>query len=230
MTKTELLNKLFNGQGTKAEILNEIEKLKLKIENEELKSKMGQADTFEGIYKSSLGCYEKLLSENKYIDAKTSPNLSTTSCYYCKKLVYDNKYFYVHTMYKVTSVTKFPLGFSYLTKEVTVPRCKSCQLKHTKLAKIFGIPAFIISSSLIFKLIYFNVGGWGIIGAMLYSGLMAFAITGLVVLAADNLFSGMFFKIPGQSEIRGFPPVKTLIKEKWKLNKPDPSNVTKRDI
>jgi hypothetical protein len=62
-------------------------------------------------------------------------------CYYCNKPAENKKYFFSHTMYQVISINKFIAGYKYNSKEILVPRCKSCCKKTHKF--LFNILLFL---------------------------------------------------------------------------------------
>jgi hypothetical protein len=73
-------------------------------------------------------------------------------CYYCGKTAETEEYFYSHTMYQVISINNFIAGYKYNSRDILVPRCKSCYRKHTKFNVTFFLPAFIITLSIVFYL------------------------------------------------------------------------------
>lgn len=153
-----------------------------------------------------------------------------SNCYYCGKPANEKKDFYMHTMYQVVSVKGFPVGYKYKSRDLYVPRCKTCKQKHDKFIYYVGIPILIIVFSLLFLWFFFRVEGWKWWSAILFSGFLSLIISGILEQILDAIFFTRIFKIPKDDSIEDYRPIKALIDLGWKTSKPDPSLVTKDDI
>ena len=152
------------------------------------------------------------------------------NCFYCGNEANEKKDYYVHTMYQVLSVKGFPIGYKYNSRDIYIPRCKTCRKKHDKFVLYVGIPIFFIIFVLLFLWFFFRVEGWKWWSAILISGFISFIITGVLEQILDSLFFSLIFKIPKDDSIENYPSIKTLIELGWKTSKPDPALVTKDDI
>ena len=153
-----------------------------------------------------------------------------SNCFYCGKSTDEKKDYYVHTFYQVISVKGFPIGYKYKSREIYIPRCKSCKHKHDKFLLYVGLPIFIIITTLLFLWFYFRAEGWKWWSAFLISGFLSIFISGVIEQILDALFFSRIFNIPKEDSIENYPSVKTLLDLGWKFSKPDPASVSEDDI
>ncbi len=157
------------------------------------------------------------------------------NCFYCNKTAKNKKHFYSHTMYQVISINKFIPGYKYNSKEVSVPRCKSCYKKHTNFFLTFAIPTFIITLAVIIYLFYSNpnnefneLSDW--LETIFLSSLISVFVAGFISKLLEYLFFEKIYRIPKEDDIKKFGPIKELISLNWQFHKKDPSVAEEKHI
>ena len=142
------------------------------------------------------------------------------TCHYCeKKEAADESLWYRHKMYYVTKKVIIPVGIEYTSEFVKVPRCKSCEKKHSK-TLLPGMIIWLLSTG---GLLYYWLRQDDVI--ILMAIILAVIIGGIVAGGAIWLFNAIFFehlfKIKSDEDIDDYPPVKAMLDEGWTKNKPD---------
>ncbi len=148
----------------------------------------------------------------------------SNKCHYCNVDAPDRKVYYTHTMYYIVSRTTLTVGYKYQTRDISVPRCKSCEEKHRKYFNRTFFPMLILFALGFFLLLFYLGKDWELWLAMVCGIIFSVMASSLLY----NLFGGLIFhliyRIPPEQEIEEYPTVKTLLDLGWKLDKPDPAN------
>lgn len=150
------------------------------------------------------------------------------NCFYCNKLAKNKQHFYSHTMYQIISINKFIAGYKYNSKEVLVPRCKSCYKKHLNFFLTFAIPTFIITLAIMIYLFYSNpnneyneLSDW--LKTIFICSIISVFAAGFITKLLEYLFFERIYRIPKEDDIKQFGPIKELISLNWQFHKKDPS-------
>jgi hypothetical protein len=151
-------------------------------------------------------------------------------CHYCGKSSEGEKNFHKHTIYQIISVNKFPIGYKYNSKDIDVPRCRSCYFKHEKYTSYVTLPLFIISTIGLSLVAYFFGNGWRWWSAILFGGFLSFFVASIISSIIEYFIYTKIFKIPRAEKIKNFKPIKELLDLNWQLNKKDPAVAVDTDI
>ena len=123
------------------------------------------------------------------------------TCHYCeKKEAADESLWYRHKMYYVTKKVIIPVGIEYTSEFVKVPRCKSCEKKHSK-TLLPGMIIWLLSTG---GLLYYWLRQDDVI--ILMAIILAVIIGGIVAGGAIWLFNAIFFE-----HLLKLNPMKTLM-------------------
>lgn len=149
-------------------------------------------------------------------------------CFYCDRVVEDKKYFHEHEMYQIISINKLMPGYKYNTRNISIPRCKSCYSKHTSFWLTFFLPLFIMTLSVVFYLFYTNPNNdkselWEWVGIFFICCIISSFIAGLIAKFLEFLFFKKIYNIPKEEDIREYGPIKELLLRNWQFHKKDPS-------
>lgn len=145
-------------------------------------------------------------------------------CFYCKKREADEKFSYIQTMYQIYKRTYFPLGYSYNSRDIKIPRCSSCYKKQTNFFRILFLPSFILVSIVILSMTAKTT--FSIIVAILFSLFLGVLLTSLL----NRIFFKIIYKIPSDSEVDSYPEIHALLELNWRKNRPDPAGASEADL
>lgn len=155
-----------------------------------------------------------------------TPNYSKEiKCYYCNKRSAHIKSGYTEEFYCITKKHVFPLGYSYTTIKVDVPRCKKCEKIHL-CSIIPGIIAFLILSSLFGYFLIVNCEWneeWYYITLAILTSLLFGGLTGYIIGYIPYLSISKINKIKYENNTDHYSPIRKLLGNGIIRNKPDPS-------
>jgi len=157
------------------------------------------------------------------------------NCFYCGTITDNVDYFYTHRLYQIIKINKFPVGYKYNHKDILIPRCKICCVKHEKFDTSIFIPVFLVGFITFIILFYFNHNSskyeWWY---WLFYIFLAFSFSSLIATIFVRIFESLLFKkifsIPKEDDIKEFGAVKKLLSLNWQFYKRDPSAVSNEDI
>jgi len=163
---------------------------------------------------------------------KMAGNMVAEKCYYCKKYEADKDSHYTKTMYKLTGVSELIIARStrFLKKDIEIPRCNHCHRKHDNFYIYVFIPFFIAFVIFISRYLYYNGGGWDWTFAIIVSIIFSFFCAAFITFIINLLFFKLICGIRLDDDVDNHPSVANLVENGWLTSKPNPHNVSTKDI